>query len=209
MIVEAPWFISNTFIRVDLQTPTVKEEIGNYSSQYSARLSVHLNDLVANLLCNQTTGDWESTCQLSAYQTPSIIVFVVLVSSGLVCRSHSHKPQQAKKYQLQKSPAEHSSTYNSISFAQFAERAGTFSKYWPATVATQRCKTMRKPPPPTSSPGADGPVSHLVTADYATVATQRCKTMRNPPPPTSSPGADGPVSHLVTTDYATVFEPCR
>jgi hypothetical protein len=32
MIVDAPWFVPNTIIRRDLQTPTVKEEIRRYSS---------------------------------------------------------------------------------------------------------------------------------------------------------------------------------
>jgi hypothetical protein len=36
MIVDAPWYVPNTVIRRDLQTPTVKEEILRYSSQYSA-----------------------------------------------------------------------------------------------------------------------------------------------------------------------------
>jgi hypothetical protein len=48
MIVDAPWYMPNTVIRMDLQTPTVKAEIRHYSSQYSARLSVHPNDLVVN-----------------------------------------------------------------------------------------------------------------------------------------------------------------
>jgi hypothetical protein len=33
MIVDAPWYMPNTVIRRDLQTPTVKEEIRRYSSQ--------------------------------------------------------------------------------------------------------------------------------------------------------------------------------
>jgi hypothetical protein len=45
---DAPWYVPNTVIRRDLQTPTVKEEILRYSSQYSARLSAH--DLVVNLV---------------------------------------------------------------------------------------------------------------------------------------------------------------
>jgi hypothetical protein len=36
-------------IRRDPQTPTVKEEIRSYSSQYSARLSTQPNDLIVNL----------------------------------------------------------------------------------------------------------------------------------------------------------------
>jgi hypothetical protein len=41
---------AETFIRRDLQIPTVKEEIRRYSSQYSARLSAHPNDLIVNLI---------------------------------------------------------------------------------------------------------------------------------------------------------------
>jgi hypothetical protein len=50
MIVDAPWYVPNTVIRRDLQIPTVKEEICCYSSQYSARLSTHANDLTVNLI---------------------------------------------------------------------------------------------------------------------------------------------------------------
>jgi hypothetical protein len=50
MTVAAPRYVLNTVIRRDLQTPTVKEEIRRYSSQYSARLSAHPNDLVVNLM---------------------------------------------------------------------------------------------------------------------------------------------------------------
>jgi hypothetical protein len=62
MIVDASWYVPNTVIRRDLQIPTVKEEIRRYSSQYSAQLSAHLNDLVVN---PTTTGDCEDTCQMS------------------------------------------------------------------------------------------------------------------------------------------------
>jgi hypothetical protein len=48
MIVNASWYVPNTVIRRDLQTPTVKEEILRYSSQYNARLSAHQNDLIEN-----------------------------------------------------------------------------------------------------------------------------------------------------------------
>jgi hypothetical protein len=41
MRVDAPWHVPNTVIRRDLQTPTVKEEIHRYSSQYRARPSAH------------------------------------------------------------------------------------------------------------------------------------------------------------------------
>jgi hypothetical protein len=50
MIVDAPWYLPNTVIRRDFQTPKVKEEIRRYSSQYSDRLSAHPNGLVLNLM---------------------------------------------------------------------------------------------------------------------------------------------------------------
>jgi hypothetical protein len=50
MMVDAPRYVPNTVIRRDLKTPTVKEEIRRYNSQYSARLSAHPNDLVVNLM---------------------------------------------------------------------------------------------------------------------------------------------------------------
>jgi hypothetical protein len=50
MIVDAPWYVPNTVNRGDHQTPSVKEEIRRYSSQYSARLSAHPNDLIVNLM---------------------------------------------------------------------------------------------------------------------------------------------------------------
>jgi hypothetical protein len=50
MIVDALWYVTNTVIRRDLQIPTVKEEIRRYSSQYSARLCAHPNDLTVNLI---------------------------------------------------------------------------------------------------------------------------------------------------------------
>jgi hypothetical protein len=54
MVVDAPWYMAYTVIHCDLQTLTVKEEIRRYSSQYSARLRAHPNDLVVNLMNNQT-----------------------------------------------------------------------------------------------------------------------------------------------------------
>jgi hypothetical protein len=50
MIVDAPWYVPNAVIRRDLQISTVKEEILRYSSQCSARLSAHPNDLIVNLI---------------------------------------------------------------------------------------------------------------------------------------------------------------
>jgi hypothetical protein len=50
MIMEAPWYVSSSVIRRDLQIPTVEEEIHHYSSQYSARLGSHSNELRVNLM---------------------------------------------------------------------------------------------------------------------------------------------------------------
>jgi hypothetical protein len=50
MIVDAPWYVPNTVIRRDLQTPAAKEEIRRYRSQYNARFSAHPNDLIVNLM---------------------------------------------------------------------------------------------------------------------------------------------------------------
>jgi hypothetical protein len=50
MIVDAPWCVPHTVIGEDFQTPTVKEEIHRYSSQYSARFRVHPNDQVMNFM---------------------------------------------------------------------------------------------------------------------------------------------------------------
>jgi hypothetical protein len=49
-LVDAPWYVPNTVIQRDLQLPTIKEEIRRYSSQYSAHLSAHPNDLIVNLI---------------------------------------------------------------------------------------------------------------------------------------------------------------
>jgi hypothetical protein len=49
-MVDAPWYIPNTVIRRNLQIPTVKVGICRYSSQYSARLSAHPNDVTVNLM---------------------------------------------------------------------------------------------------------------------------------------------------------------
>jgi hypothetical protein len=54
MIVDAPCYVPAEVIWRDLQTPTVKEAICNYSSQYSVCLTVHPNDLVVNLICKPT-----------------------------------------------------------------------------------------------------------------------------------------------------------
>jgi hypothetical protein len=45
LIVDAPWYVSNSVIRNDLQVPTVKEEISRFSSYYNVGISVHPNEL--------------------------------------------------------------------------------------------------------------------------------------------------------------------
>jgi hypothetical protein len=103
-MVDEPWYMLNTVIGRDLQIATVKEEIYCYSSQYSARLSAHPNDLVVNpmelsdnrrlrrhLPNDLLTRFLKTPAKWSAYQIPSvIIVFVVLV-----CKSHSQKQPEA------------------------------------------------------------------------------------------------------------------
>jgi hypothetical protein len=49
LTVDAPWYVSNSVIRKDLQIPTVKEEISRFSSRYAARLRAHTNELIATL----------------------------------------------------------------------------------------------------------------------------------------------------------------
>jgi hypothetical protein len=49
LIVDAPWYVSNSVIRKDLQIPTVKEEISSFSSLYAVRLRAHTNELIATL----------------------------------------------------------------------------------------------------------------------------------------------------------------
>jgi hypothetical protein len=49
LIVDAPWYSSNSIIHNDLQIPTVKEEITRFSSHYDVRISVHPNELIASL----------------------------------------------------------------------------------------------------------------------------------------------------------------
>jgi hypothetical protein len=81
MIVDAPWYVPNTVIWKDLQTATVKEEIRHYSSQYSARLSAHPNDLIVNLTKLPDNGAIAKTpAKWSAYHILSVIVvFAILV----------------------------------------------------------------------------------------------------------------------------------
>jgi hypothetical protein len=49
LIVDAPWYVSNSVIRNDLQVPTVKEEISRLSFLYTVRLRAHTNEIIATL----------------------------------------------------------------------------------------------------------------------------------------------------------------
>jgi hypothetical protein len=95
MIVDAPWYVPNTIIQRDPQTATVEEEICCYSSQYSARLSTHPDDLIVNLMAQLDNNKVipKTLANTSAYQIPSvIIVFVVQVFKvwfvSLISKSH-------------------------------------------------------------------------------------------------------------------------
>jgi hypothetical protein len=77
MIAGAPWYVPNTVIWRDLQTPTVKEQIRHYSSQYSERLSVHPNDLVVNLMLQPDNSKCEDTCQTNCLADFKFVFFVV------------------------------------------------------------------------------------------------------------------------------------
>jgi hypothetical protein len=50
IIVNAPWFVPNWVIQQDLQIPSVKEEIQNFSENYHLILSAHPNQLATDLL---------------------------------------------------------------------------------------------------------------------------------------------------------------
>jgi hypothetical protein len=49
LTVDAPWYVSNSVIRKDLQIQTVKKEISRFSSHYDVRISVHPNERIASL----------------------------------------------------------------------------------------------------------------------------------------------------------------
>jgi hypothetical protein len=49
-IVNAPWYVPNTLLHTDLQIPTVKAEITNFSIKYREKLTTHPNELTPALL---------------------------------------------------------------------------------------------------------------------------------------------------------------
>jgi len=48
--VNAPWYILNTILHTDLQIPTVKAEITNFSTKYREKLITHPKELLPTLL---------------------------------------------------------------------------------------------------------------------------------------------------------------
>jgi hypothetical protein len=50
IIVNAPWFVPKWVIQQDLQIPSVKEEIKNFSEKYYLKLRAHPNQLATDLL---------------------------------------------------------------------------------------------------------------------------------------------------------------
>lgn len=51
-LLDAPWFVSNRTIHLDLKIPTVKEEVTSISKMYQSKLENHPNNLAVNLLDN-------------------------------------------------------------------------------------------------------------------------------------------------------------
>jgi hypothetical protein len=56
LIVDAPWYVSNSVTRKDLQMPNVKEEIGRFSSLYAVRLHAHTMNLMPRSPSRQSTS---------------------------------------------------------------------------------------------------------------------------------------------------------
>jgi len=49
-IVNAPWYVPNTILHTNLQIPTVKAEITNFSTKYREKLITHPNELISAIL---------------------------------------------------------------------------------------------------------------------------------------------------------------
>jgi hypothetical protein len=79
MIVHTPLYVPNTVIRRNLQTPTVKEEIRRYSSQYNAHLSAHPNDLLVNLMEQPDNNRLFQGHLPNDLPNSEIVTFVVIV----------------------------------------------------------------------------------------------------------------------------------
>jgi 4-amino-4-deoxy-L-arabinose transferase-like glycosyltransferase len=76
VIVASPWYMPNMVIQRDLQTPTVKEKICRYNSQYTThRLSSELRGAT-----RQQQAIVKTPSKWSVYYIHSVIVvFVVLI----------------------------------------------------------------------------------------------------------------------------------
>jgi hypothetical protein len=125
---DEPLYVPNMVIRRDLQTPTVKEEIRCYSSQYCARLSAHPNDLIVNLM---ELPDNRRKQRYLPNDLPTRFLVVIVVFVILVFKSHSQKPQEALSLLNYRgallSTLLHATVY--VSFTQFAECISTDCKW--------------------------------------------------------------------------------
>jgi hypothetical protein len=81
LTVDAPWYVSNSVIRKDLQIPTVKEEISRFSSSYAARFRAHTNELIATLTEPPTNRPASILAQRPAYQ-----ILAYFCNCTLVCK---------------------------------------------------------------------------------------------------------------------------
>jgi len=55
-MVNAPWYVPNQSLPIDLQMPTIREEIKKYSTNHRAKLLTHPNNFASNLLIEQGLG---------------------------------------------------------------------------------------------------------------------------------------------------------
>jgi hypothetical protein len=55
-LVNAPWYIPNSLLHTDLQMSTVRDEIMKFSTNYTAKLFTHPNELTSILLDEQGSG---------------------------------------------------------------------------------------------------------------------------------------------------------
>jgi hypothetical protein len=60
-IVNAPRYVPNTILHTDLQIPTVKAEITNFSTKYREKLITHPNELILALLEEEQPRSFKPT----------------------------------------------------------------------------------------------------------------------------------------------------
>ena len=69
IITEAPWHVSNTVIRRDLEVLPIRQEIRNYSITYRHRLDNHTNRLAKSLFPGPTLNRRLKRCHPADLQT--------------------------------------------------------------------------------------------------------------------------------------------